>query len=385
MRIGASKSKLGNSDFAQIAVELRLDAVNHKSTVLAIMSNQQTHRILDASANRAAEGLRVVEDYVRFILDDGNLTAQFKQLRHDLAEICAEAIGIDRYPARDTQHDVGTQITTESEGERVDVWDVCAASLERAKQSLRSLEEYSKIHTPQFSEEFEALRYRLYTLEKALAITEDNLGRLEDVSLCVLIDGQKTADAFSTLVRQLVEAGVGMIQLRDKKLSDRKLIERIQTLTLLAKFSDPSQPVLTIINDRVDLAAVTDVDGVHLGQDDLSVNEARSILGPQKIVGVSTHDFEQAKYAVLDGADYLGAGPTFPSKTKKFKAFPGLEFLRELTDEITLPTFAIGGITPENLPQVLETGISRVAVSGAATAANELLELLANNQQIRGK
>ena len=343
-------------------------------------------RILDASINRATEGLRVVEDYARFVLNDGHLTAQLKQLRHDLAEACHELVGIDRYPARDTQADVGTEITTESESERVDAWDVCIASLERTKQSLRSLEEYSKVYSPDLSKEFEAMRYQLYTLEKAIAITDDSQTRLENVSLCVLIDGQKTADAFSKLVKQLVEAGVGMIQLRDKKLSDRKLISRATTLTALSKLLTPDQPTLTIINDRADLAAVTDVDGVHLGQEDLTVREARWIVGPQKLIGVSTHDFQQAQAAVLDGADYLGVGPTFPSKTKKFKRFPGLEFLQEVADEIALPAFAIGGIDPANVSQVLATGITRAAVSSAVAGApnpgetaSELLQRLNND------
>jgi thiamine-phosphate pyrophosphorylase len=341
-------------------------------------------RLLDAAANRTAEGLRVVEDYTRFVLDDRHLTTQIKQLRHDLAEACSALLGIDRYPSRDTRHDVGTEIATESEGERVDAMDVCLASLERTKQSLRSLEEYSKIHSPELSNELEAMRYHFYTLEKAIAITDDNLSRFEAVALCVLIDGQKTVDAFSTLVTQLIEAGVGMIQLRDKKLSDRKLIQRIAILTTLAKLLASQQAALTIINDRADLAAVTDVDGVHLGQDDLTVSEARAIVGPQKIIGVSTHDFSQARDAVLDGADYLGAGPTFPSQTKKFRSVPGLEFLQEVADQIALPTFAIGGIDATNLSQVLATGITRVAVSGAiadATSpvdtASELLRVLA--------
>lgn len=340
-------------------------------------------RILDAATNRAAEGLRVVEDYTRFVLDDGHLTAQIKQLRHDLGEACSELLGIDRYPSRDTRHDVGTEITTASEGDRIDAWDVCVASLERIKQSLRSLEEYSKVHSPELSGKFETLRYHFYTLEKSIAITDDNLSRLEDISLCVLIDGQKTGDAFSQLATQLIEAGVGMIQLRDKKLSDRKLIQRITTLTTLTKLLAPQQPVFAIINDRADLAAITDVDGVHLGQDDLNVIEARAIVGPQKLIGVSTHNFAQAREAVLDGADYLGAGPTFPSQTKEFKTFPGLDFLQEVSAQITLPTFAIGGIDATNLAQVLPTGVTRVAVSGAIAGAaspgetaRELLERL---------
>ena len=87
------------------------------------------------------------------------------------------------------------------------------------------------------------------------------------------------------------------------------------------------------------------------------------------LIGVSTHNIDQARAAVLDGANYLGAGPTFPSRTKSFDDFAGLKYLTEVTAEISLPTFAIGGITAENLPQVLNAGITRVAVASAVTAA----------------
>src|SRR5439155_18897564 len=105
------------------------------------------------------------------------------------------------------------------------------------------------------------------------------------------------------------------------------------------------------------------------GQDELSVKDTRQIVGPSMLIGVSTHSIEQARQAVLDGADYLGLGPTFPSGTKRFEQFPGLEFLRRAAAEITLPVFAIGGITAERLPEVLATGIHRVAVGQAIIAA----------------
>ena len=85
---------------------------------------------------------------------------------------------------------------------------------------------------------------------------------------------------------------------------------------------------LFIMNDRPDLAALCHADGVHLGQEDLSVKDARAIVGPDALIGVSTHTIEQARQAVLDGANYIGVGPTFPSGTKQFEKFPGLDFLR---------------------------------------------------------
>jgi thiamine-phosphate pyrophosphorylase len=343
-------------------------------------------RIIDASLNRASEGLRVVEDFVRFALDDPFLTKETKSLRHDLATAAAEFASADRHAARDTAHDVGTELTASSERERSSVWDVCLANLKRTEQSLRSLEEYGKLTGLVFAKSMESLRYRLYTLEKAIDVGQSSRDRLENVRLCVLIDGRETAAEFERIVRALLEAGVCMIQLRDKRLEDRELLGRARLLVSLTRACDrtrrqpPAPPgadyreppsTLAIINDRADIAAAAGADGVHLGQEDLSVKDARTIVGTRMLISVSTHNIEQARAAVLDGANYLGAGPTFPSSTKSFETFPGLDYLREVSAEIRLPTFAIGGITSKNLPAVIAAGIPRVAVGSAVTAAGE--------------
>jgi thiamine-phosphate pyrophosphorylase len=121
------------------------------------------------------------------------------------------------------------------------------------------------------------------------------------------------------------------------------------------------------MNDRPDLAVLARADGVHIGQDELSVHDARQIVGPDQLIGISTHNIEQARQAVLAGANYIGCGPTFPSSTKHFDHFPGLDFLREVAAEISLPAFAIGGVTLGNLPSVRASGFHRVAVSSALT------------------
>jgi thiamine-phosphate pyrophosphorylase len=369
------------------------------------MSEQAVIRILDASLNRAGEGLRVVEDYVRFALDDGHLTGLFKQLRHDLAAAAAALPWHERHAARDTQEDVGTSINTRSEQQRADAWEVCRASLERVKQSLRSLEEFSKVSSPEAAR-FESLRYRLYTLEAALGRPVDAIERLASVRLYVLVDGRESEAAFVELVRELIEGGAGAIQLRDKSLSDRELIGRarllVETVRNIAMETRNSPDLarsglsglvaegvrrpMVIINDRPDVAAIVDADGVHLGQDDMSVKDARAVLGPRKLVGVSTHSIEQARAAVLAGANYIGVGPTFPSRTKEFANFPGLALLRQVAAEIRLPAFAIGGIDQVNSAEVLATGIRRIAVSSAVTAAqspcdatSKLLALLQNS------
>jgi thiamine-phosphate pyrophosphorylase len=117
------------------------------------------------------------------------------------------------------------------------------------------------------------------------------------------------------------------------------------------------------------LARLAGADGVHVGQDELTVKDARTIVGPRALVGVSTHSLEQAIGAVLDGANYIGVGPTFPSPTKQFSQFPGLELLRAVAAEIRLPAFAIGGITADNVADVRACGFDRIAVSSAVTGS----------------
>ena len=322
-------------------------------------------RILDAEANRATEGLRVVEDYVRFVLDDRHLTKLAKELRHDLAAALEPLWQHGRLAARAADADVGAMLAADLTARRASPADVAVASFKRAQQALRSLEEYAKLIDPSVAAAIEPLRYRTYTLERAVDLTATSLDRLANCRLYVLLDGGALESDFAQLAETLVAAGVHAVQLRDKKLNDRELLNRGRRLREITRNSS----TLFIMNDRPDLAALCNADGVHVGQEELSVKDARTIVGPQALIGVSTHNIEQARQAVLDGANYIGVGPTFPSETKSFSAFAGLAFVEQVATEIKLPAFAIGGITRENLPQVQGAGINRVAISAAVTSA----------------
>jgi thiamine-phosphate pyrophosphorylase len=324
-------------------------------------------RILDAAANRAAEGLRVVEDFVRFALDDAHLMVELKAARHELTAALATVGPVDRLRARESVADVGAAITLGGEFDRPDVATVVAASFQRLQQALRSLEEYSKLSDPAAAKKLEALRYRVYTLERAVDITRQSMTRLADAKLYVLIDGGASESEFSDLANALVKADVPVLQLREKSLGDREWLARARLLRQLTRGSG----TLFIMNDRPDLAALADADGVHVGQEELTVKDARAILGLRRLVGVSTHSLEQARQAVLDGADYIGVGPTFPGSTKQFSQFPGLELVRAVHAEIQLPAYPIGGITLDNLPDVLRAGATRVCVSAAIGSATD--------------
>lgn len=330
-------------------------------------------RILDANANRATEGMRAIEEFARFSLDDQNLSRQCKLVRHEISETMASLSPVaDRLRARETNDDVGRGISAPAEYTRSSFSQIVVANLERCQQALRSLEEYAKVLDVSAAMGFEAARYRVYSLAKALSSTMDALQKLGSVRLYVLISGCESPDEFERIVLTLIQSGTDAIQLREKHLGDRHLMRRARRLRELTR----GTKTLFFVNDRPDIAAIADADGVHLGQDELPVKDARRVIGNSRMVGVSTHTLEQARQAVADGADYIGCGPTFSSHTKSFDDFPGLEFLQKVRNEIRLPAFAIGGITLNNLPQVLAAGFTRVAVSHAIACAEDPAEAI---------
>src|SRR5205085_2155330 len=129
----------------------------------------------------------------------------------------------------------------------------------------------------------------------------------------------------------------------------------------------------SIVNDRPDIAILSGADGVHIGQDDLYAHEVRKLIGSEKILGVSTHNLTQAQIAARDGADYLGVGPVYRSGTKPrdWETIPGLEYAREVSRAVKIPTVAIAGITLENVDEVLATGVQAIAVTAAVCGADD--------------
>jgi thiamine-phosphate pyrophosphorylase len=126
-----------------------------------------------------------------------------------------------------------------------------------------------------------------------------------------------------------------------------------------------------ILNDRPDIAVLAEADGVHLGQTDMKVREARRIVGERMLIGVSTANMGQLQQAVLDGASYVGVGPAFPSETKSFAKLAGLPYVREALIETSLPAFAIGGVNAVTVAALVEAGARRIAVSQAICGSDD--------------
>ncbi len=345
------------------------------------------HRILDASANRASEGLRTMEEYARFVLEDAELSAALKQARHRLTASMRRLSRADLLAARDTPGDVGTEIRETTEYLRATAIDVIAAAASRTAQSLRVIEEYGKTIDAAMAGEVERIRYAVYTTAADLELKlmrQLKQDRIAAASLYVLVDANSDEQAFAESIEQLCTAGVDVIQLRDRSHDDRTLIERAKIGTEITR----RHGALFIMNDRADLALAADTDGVHVGQKELPVSVARKILGPNRLIGLSTHSIEQARAAVSEGADYIGCGPVFAGRTKQFDAYAGTTFIAEVAAEIKLPAFAIGGIDLENVDRVVAAGMRRVAVTGVirdaddpALAARRMKEKLASDRR----
>lgn len=328
-------------------------------------------RLIDASANRAREGLRVMEDLARFVLDNALLTESLKRLRHDLrAHLAALPLRpSDLLDARDTPGDVGTAITTPGELARPDpLPDLATAAAKRAEEALRSLEEFAKA-LGQNGKNFESLRYTLYDLERTLLL------RLAPPapqwSLCVLVTRSLcTHHTPEAIVRLAAAGGAGCVQIREKDMADGERLDHTARLVRAARDAG----VHAIVNDRADLARLADADGVHLGQTDLPVATARRIVGPGRWIGVSCATLEDAHRAAADRADSIGLGPMFPSTTKPKPALAGPDLVRAVLADpaaTSLPHLAISGINAANIQQLAAAGCRGVAVSGAVCAAED--------------
>jgi thiamine-phosphate pyrophosphorylase len=168
-------------------------------------------------------------------------------------------------------------------------------------------------------------------------------------------NGRSVADT----VALALKGGVDIVQLRDKTLNDAELLALARVLRRLTRDAG----ALFIVNDRVDVALLSDADGVHVGQDDLPPMDVRRLIGPGRLVGVSTHAPDQARKALEDGADYLGVGPVYPTPTKAHRPAVGLEYVVQVAAlSVPVPWFAIGGVTGANLVEVIAAGARRIAV-----------------------
>lgn len=331
------------------------------------------YRILDANLDRAREGLRVIEEWCRFGLENAALSQECKDLRQQLASWHSEAMR----QARDTGNDPGVDLSHAQELSRTDLQAVLRANLCRVQESLRVLEEYSKIEPDltDISIGAKSLRYRLYMLESKLFERSTKLNTEPNTLITKLLKAKlylvtMPSPNLLETVEASLQAGLRLVQYREKEGNDRDRYDLALALCQLCHRYD----ALFLVNDRLDLTLAVGADGIHLGQTDLPVAVARSLLGKEKIIGLSTTCAEELEIALNSDVNYVGVGPVYATPTKPDKAASGFEYVSYAAaklDSISLPWYAIGGIDLSNVGEVLNAGASRVAVvRSLVTATN---------------
>ncbi|MCT7949390.1 thiamine phosphate synthase [Ancylothrix sp. C2] len=316
-------------------------------------------RILDANLDRAREGLRILEEWCRFGLNNSSFAAECKEMRQELAKWHSPELRA----ARDTLGDVGTALSHPQEERRASITDLLQANFSRVEEALRVLEEYGKLYHPQMGSIFKQMRYRVYNLESSLmAYPRHQLLQRSGLYLVT-----SAAEHLFTIVEAALQGGLTLVQYRDKESED---CERLRNAKILCNLCH-RYGALFIINDRVDLALAVDADGVHLGQQDVPIAMARQMLGPARVIGRSTTNAEELQKALDEGADYVGVGPVFETPTKQGKAAAGFEYVSYAAQNCPIPWFAIGGIDMTNLNDVLGAGAQRVAVVRAIMQAEQ--------------
>jgi len=350
------------------------------------MSEPDYYRLIDANLNRVCEGLRVLEDWFRFASPDPEIVLYSKSIRHRVREqpsaIWPQLPSL-QLGGRDSLRDCGPEITSqlqaagETKQAHTQADNLITANCKRIQEGLRSLEEISRlVGQIQLSLVFEECRYQSYELERRCFLSgnanaaarnsnPDWSGYFHGLYGITMADPGRRRDHVDA-GRALLLAGVRILQYRNKTDDMKKQYEDC----LLLADACRSEGALFIVNDRLDLALAVSADGIHLGQEDLPTAAAGRIIGNirQKagsqtdskpfLIGLSTHNAGQAQAACLAAVDYIGVGPIYPTTTKADMKCPvaGLDYLHWATGNINLPQVAIGGITMENLTDVLDNG-----------------------------
>ncbi len=337
-------------------------------------------RLLDANINRSAEGLRVLEDIARFSLDNQEISAALRSLRHKVRDLF-KGREHSLLTARDATADVGqtTSQQDNSSDQRTGLKDTVLSNFKRVQEAARSIEEILKTNGEyNAGKSVEQLRFSVYQLESELM----SFFRHQLPAGIYGILGEKLSLGRSNVevARQMVDAGVNVLQYREK-LKDKSIKAMYEECLAIRKITkDAGVPF--IINDYADIALMVGADGIHQGQDDLPVKALRKIA-PELIIGCSTHSPGQAKQAIQDGADYIGVGPIFTTQTKEdVCAAVGLEYLDYVVENHDIPLVAIGGIKRDNLPQVLARGAGTVCLVTEIIGAEDIGRRIREIQEI---
>ncbi len=333
------------------------------------MANERL-RIIDANLNRLGEGLRVLEEFARMTLNNAVLTQKLKDIRHKVVKIDA-ALQKSLLNARDAVGDVGSEMDAAGEDKKRDIYGIITANSKRVQESLRVLEEIAKTSKSGLdSELYRKARFQLYTIERELLgkiLRRDKIERL--TGLYVVIDtGWLKGRKYTEVAKQAIKGGVKIIQLRCKELTTGEFLNIARDLKEICS----ENSVLFIVNDSLEIALACKSDGLHVGQEDMPVAEAKKLLPIDMILGCSVSTAAEAVKAQKDGADYLGVGAIFTTATKESARAVGVERIKAIKKATHSPIVAIGGINKGNLSKVMKAGADAAAVISAVLGSGDI-------------
>lgn len=286
------------------------------------------HSIIDANICRVSEGLRVIEDYTRLYSNQKVYTHKLSHFRKQINK--SERETVSELASRDITSDVRAK---EIPIKREDIIDLLKANFKRIEEGLRVLEEYTG--NPLYN----SIRYDIYDLEKVIVLSA--MKHILKPGVYLISDDIK-------ILEQGLLWKVSAIQLRDKISLKKTIFQKAVSIQKKAKKAG----IPLIINDYLDIALLSKADGFHSGQDDLDIPLIRTILGPHKIIGRSTHTLKEGIEAQKQGADYIGIGPIWKTASKQERKSIGLEYLKKAKEHITIPYVAIGDINLAHMSEI---------------------------------
>jgi thiamine-phosphate pyrophosphorylase len=335
------------------------------------------YRIVDANINRVSEGLRVLEDIARFILENAYVSKELREMRHQVRKSFSSPKLIH---FRDSERDLGFNVSQNSDiDKKEDIWDLIGANFKRIQEGLRSIEETLKVlgHYNE-SKIYESLRFKSYTFEKLFCPKSS----LPNTDIYGILGEEFSLERSNIQVaKEMVRAGIKIIQYREKKKNKSEKLKECKSIRDITKKSGVS----LIVNDDIDIALVVEADGVHIGQEDMPIEEVKKIAG-NMIIGLSTHNEAQAIDAVSKGADYIGVGPIFSTTTKKdVEKCEGLKYLKWVSENISIPYVAIGGIKKSNILEVKKHGGKCFAMISEIVGSDDIVQKIRDIRNILGK
>ena len=316
-------------------------------------------RIIDANLNRAAEGLRVLEDVSRMLLNDTSVTSELKSLRHFLEHSSAysrQAL----LSARDSQGDIGQEMSVELSRVHKDTFDIVTANARRVEQALRTLEEIARLpDSGMESNTFQKMRFNLYDIEKRLFSMLARKQKQSQIKGLYVVLDSTISEKHDHIIKAeaFLDAGVKIIQLNEKNIAAGRMLELASSLQQLCN----SYNALLVINSRLDIALASGAGGLHLDIEDIPLHKARQYLPAGTIIGISVYSTEEAVKADQAGADYISLEMSFNTYSESCLA-KSYEALSTVRKAISIPLVANCDTNIDNITHTVEAGADAVAI-----------------------